>query len=158
MGRSGIKKRSRAVAPHGNPGEPGYCPDANGASEVHTRMTNTRITDPEVLETRYPVQLERIEIRRGSGGRGQWSDGDGLIRQYRFLKPVEVSLLSQRRILAPFGLEGGETRAKGENVRVTAAGERAELPGARSYAAEAREELIIETPGSGGWGKAVYGS
>jgi len=121
-------------------------------------MTNTRLTDPEVLETRYLVRLERFEIRRGSGGRGRWSDGDSLIRQYRFLKPVEVSLLSQRRILAPFGLECGEARAKGENVRVTAADERAELPVARSYAAEAREELIIETPGGGGWGKAVYGS
>ena len=115
-------------------------------------MTNTRITDPEVLETRYPVRLERFAIRRGSGGRGQWKGGDGLIRQYRFLKPVEVSLLTQRRHSAPFGLEGGESGERGENLRATAAGERVELPGAISYAAEAGEQLSIETPGGGGFG------
>jgi 5-oxoprolinase (ATP-hydrolysing) len=118
-------------------------------------MTNTRITDPEVLESRYPVRLERFEIRRGSGGRGQWSGGDGLIRQYRFLKPVEVSLMAQRRALAPFGLQGGEAGARGKNLRLTAAGGQAELPGATSYAAEAGEGLVIETPGGGGWGHVL---
>ena len=116
-------------------------------------MTNTRITDPEILETRFPVRLERFEIRRGSGGRGQWSGGDGLVRQYRFLKPVEVSLLTQRRALAPFGLQGGKDGAKGRNLRLTAAGEWAELSGATSYAADAGEGLAIETPGGGGWGE-----
>jgi 5-oxoprolinase (ATP-hydrolysing) len=115
-------------------------------------MTNTRITDPEVLETRYPVRLQRFEIRHGSGGRGQWQGGDGLIRQYRFLKPVEVSLLTQRRVLAPFGMEGGEAGAWGKNLRITAAGEQVELLGATSYAADPGEELIIETPGGGSWG------
>jgi 5-oxoprolinase (ATP-hydrolysing) len=133
-------------------GGSGAGPGFNGASAVHTHMTNTRITDPEVLETRYPVRLERFEIRRGSGGRGQWSGGDGVIRQYRFLKPAEVSLLTQRRVMVPFGLEGGEAGARGKNLRITAAGERAELSGATSYAAEAGEALIIETPGGGGWG------
>jgi 5-oxoprolinase (ATP-hydrolysing) len=115
-------------------------------------MTNTRITDPEVLETCFPARLERFEIRRGSSGHGQWSGGDGLIPQYRSLKPVEVSFLTQRRALAPFGLQGGEAGAKGKNLRLTAAGERAELPGATSYATEAGEGLIIETAGAGGWG------
>jgi 5-oxoprolinase (ATP-hydrolysing) len=144
-----------AAGPQGNLGDTGYRPGADGASAVHTHMTNTRITDPEVLESRYPVRLERFEIRRGSGGRGQWSGGDGLIRQYRFLKPVEVSLLTQRRVLAPFGLQGGEAGARGKNLRLTAAGGQAELPGATSYAAEAGEGLVIETPGGGGWGQAL---
>jgi 5-oxoprolinase (ATP-hydrolysing) len=133
-------------------GGAGAGPGFFGASAVHTHMTNTRITDPEVLENRFPVRLERFEIRRGSGGRGQWNGGDGLIRQYRFLKPVEVSLLTQRRVLAPFGLEGGEPGAKGKNFRVTAAGKRVELPGAISYIAGEGEKLFIETPGGGGYG------
>jgi 5-oxoprolinase (ATP-hydrolysing) len=142
-----------AVAPHGSPGNPGHRPGADGASAVHTHMTNTRITDPEVLETRYPVRLERFAIRKGSGGDGRWSGGDGLIREYRFLKPVDVSLLTQRRERAPFGMEGGEPGAKGKNVRITAAGQRLELAGAISYAAAEGERLILETPGGGGWGK-----
>jgi 5-oxoprolinase (ATP-hydrolysing) len=116
-------------------------------------MTNTRITDPEVLETRYPVRLERFEIRRGSGGRGRWHGGDGLIRQYRFLKPVEVSLLTQRRVLAPFGMEGGNSGSKGKNIRVRVDGAWIGLPESTTYSASAGESLIIETPGSGGWGR-----
>jgi 5-oxoprolinase (ATP-hydrolysing) len=142
-----------AVAPRGTPNDPGYRPGANGASAVHTHMTNTRITDPEVLETRYPVRLERFAIRKGSGGDGRWTGGDGLIREYRFLRPVDISLLTQRRDRAPFGMDGGEAGTKGKNVRVTAAGQRIELPGATSYAAEAGEGLVLETPGGGGWGK-----
>jgi 5-oxoprolinase (ATP-hydrolysing) len=70
-------------------------------------MTNTRITNPEILDSRYPVRLERFEIRRGRGGRGLWNGGDGLIRHYRFLKPEEVFLLIQRRVLAPFASKAG---------------------------------------------------
>jgi 5-oxoprolinase (ATP-hydrolysing) len=132
-------------------GGAGAGPGFHGASAVHTHMTNTRITDPEVLETRYPVRLERFAIRKGSGGNGAWQGGDGLIRQYRFLKPVEVSLLTQRRALAPFGLMDGGPGAKGRNVRVLADGAREELPGATSYSAVTGEALIIETPGGGGW-------
>jgi len=120
-------------------------------------MTNTRITDPEVLETRYPVRLEQFAIRRGSGGLGQWKGCDGVIWQYRFLKPVEISLLTQRRTSAPFGLEGGGPAAKGENIRVHLDGRREALPGALSYAAKAAESLLIETPGGGGYG-AVSGA
>jgi 5-oxoprolinase (ATP-hydrolysing) len=143
---------SGAVGPRGTAGETDFRPGADGASAVHTHMTNTRITDPEVLETRYPVRLERFAIRRGSGGPGGRKGGDGLIRHYRFLKAVEVSLLTQRRAIAPFGLQGGGAGAKGKNFQITAAGARVELPGTASYAAEAGEGLIIETPGGGGWG------
>lgn len=115
-------------------------------------MTNTRITDPEVLGTRYPVRLERLEINRGSGGPGKWRGGDGLIRQYRFLKPVEVSLQTQRRVVAPFGLQGGASGAKGKNIRVLTDGQRVELPWSAAYRAASGEALIIETPGGGGWG------
>jgi 5-oxoprolinase (ATP-hydrolysing) len=142
-----------AVAPQGLEGQPGHRPGAHGASAVHTHMTNTRITDPEVLETRYPVRLERFAIRRGSGGQGNWNGGDGLVRHYRFLKPVEISLLTQRREIPPFGLAGGEDGARGMNLRLTAAGERAELPGGTSYLAAAGEELIIVTPGGGAFGQ-----
>jgi 5-oxoprolinase (ATP-hydrolysing) len=143
-----------AVAPQGNVGDTGYRPGADGASAVHTHMTNTRITDPEVLETRYPVRLERFAIHKGSGGRGRWKGGDGLIRHYMFLRDVEVSLLTQRRELAPYGLQGGDGGAKGANIRVHANGQREALPGAISYAAKAGEGLIIETPGGGGYGVA----
>jgi 5-oxoprolinase (ATP-hydrolysing) len=81
-------------------------PGFAGAPAVHTYMANTRITDPEVLEVRYPVRLERFGIRRGSGGNGKWPGGDGLIRCYRSLKPLNVSLLTQGRVLAPLGLQG----------------------------------------------------
>ena len=76
-------------------------------------MTNTRITDPEVLELRYPVRLERFAIRRGSGGRGKWTGGDGAIRRVRFLEPMTAIIVSSRREVAPFGLEGGDDGAPG---------------------------------------------
>jgi 5-oxoprolinase (ATP-hydrolysing) len=141
-----------AAGPQGNPGDTGYRAGADGASAVHTHMTNTRITDPEVLETRYPVRLERFAIRRRSGGDGKWRGGDGVIREYLFLKTVEVSLLTQRRRLAPFGLAGGEAGAMGRNVRLMANGAEAETAGSTAYAAAAGERLRIETPGGGSWG------
>jgi 5-oxoprolinase (ATP-hydrolysing) len=115
-------------------------------------MTNTRITDPEVLETRYPVRLERFSIRRGTGGNGVYRGGDGLIRHYRFLREVQVSLLTQRRDTAPFGLMGGEAGERGRNWRVTAQDDKIPLAHAESYTARAGEGLIIATPGGGGWG------
>jgi len=133
-------------------GGSGAGPGFAGASAVHTHMTNTRITDPEILETRYLVRLERFAIRRGTGGAGRFKGGDGLVRHYLFLGDVQVSLLTQRRETAPFGLEGGEPAAKGENTRVHADGRREPLPGAISYDAKAGEGLNIETPGGGGFG------
>ena len=85
-------------------GGAGAGPDFSGASGVHTHMTNTRITDPEVLELRYPVRLERFSLRYGSAGSGRHPGGDGLVREYRFLEPVTVSLLTQRRTVSPWGL------------------------------------------------------
>lgn len=146
MGASGITKRWR--------GEAGAGPGFHVASAVHTHMTNTRITDPKVLETRYPVRLERLEIRRGSGGRWQWAGCDGLIRQYRFLKPVEISLLTQRRTSSPYGLEGGDPAVNGENIRIHPDGRSEALPGAICYVARAGESLIKKfplPPGYRGW-------
>ena len=125
----------------------------HGASAVHTHMTNTRITDAEVLETRHPVRLLRFAIRRGSGGAGRFHGGDGVIRHFRFLKDLQVALLTQRRTSSPFGLAGGENGKCGENIRITNTGERIELSGLDSYFAEAGEELIVCTPGGGGWGR-----
>ncbi len=85
----------------------------DGASGVHTHMTNTRITDPEVLEHRYPVRLHRFAIRRGSGGAGRWRGGDGLVREIEFLAPLEFSILSQHRVSAPYGMAGGGEGAVG---------------------------------------------
>jgi len=126
---------------------------ADGASGVHTHMTNTRITDPEVLEARFPVRLLEFGIRRGSGGAGAHRGGDGIIRRYQFLRPVVVSLMTERRERAPFGLEGGEAGSKGRN-RIRRHGERRTeaLPGRAEAALDAGDELWIETPGGGGYG------
>jgi 5-oxoprolinase (ATP-hydrolysing) len=117
-------------------GGAGAGPSFDGASAVHTHMTNTRITDPEVLETRYPVRLERFSIRRSSGGNGLHRGGDGLIRHYVFLRDVEVSLLTERRDTSPFGLLGGGSGARGKNIRVLKTGVRSPLPHASAYRAE----------------------
>jgi len=122
-----------------------------GASGVQTHMTNTRITDPEVLERRYPVVLERFAIRSGSGGEGTHRGGDGLIRELRFLEDTEVSLLSQRRVCAPFGLAGGGAGAPG-HAELVRDGETIALPGAFARRVPAGSVLRVETPGGGGWG------
>ncbi|MEO2166883.1 MAG: hydantoinase B/oxoprolinase family protein, partial [bacterium] len=98
-------------------GGAGAGPGFDGASGVHTHMTNTRITDPEVLESRFPVRLCEFSLRRGSGGDGQWRGGDGLVREIEFLAPMRVSLISERRVLAPHGLDGGQSGAPGRNLR-----------------------------------------
>jgi 5-oxoprolinase (ATP-hydrolysing) len=126
------------------------CP---GASGVHTHMTNTRITDPEILETRHPVRLLRFSLRPNSGGTGQWRGGDGVIRHFKFLKDLKISILSQRRRIAPFGLAGGAPGKLGENIRILADETRVHLDGNASYQAQAGEELMICTPGGGGWGR-----
>jgi len=131
----------------------GAAENYHGASAVHTHMTNTRITDPEILETRHPVRLLQFSIRPHSGGNGRWRGGDGVIRQFKFLKDLNISILSQRRRIAPFGLAGGESGKVGENIRVLTGGTNMPLQGNASYFAEAGEELMIRTPGGGGWGK-----
>jgi len=116
-------------------------------------MTNTRITDPEIYETRYPVRLWRFAIRRGSGGRGQYSGGDGLIREIEFLLPLTLSLITNRRGLhQPWGLHGGQAGAAGRNLLIHADGKAEELPSAVTVQVEAGDRLSIQTPGGGGWG------
>jgi 5-oxoprolinase (ATP-hydrolysing) len=136
-------------------GGAGAGPGFAGADAVHTHMTNTRLTDPEVLEARYPVRVRRFEIRRGSGGAGQCKGGDGIIRAIEFLEPLEVSLLTSRRTTRPYGLSGAESGAGGRNVLVRRSTGRAEdLPGATHIRVDAGDVLEIHTPGGGGWGKA----
>ena len=133
-------------------GGAGAGPDWDGASGVHTHMTNTRITDPEVLEARYPVRLVEFALRPGSGGAGATRGGDGLRRRYHFTAPVTASWLTERRSVAPWGLAGGEPGQPGRNSVVRAGGAM-ELLGSRgSVALEAGDELLIETPGGGGYG------
>jgi 5-oxoprolinase (ATP-hydrolysing) len=123
---------------------PGFC----GASAVQTHMTNTRITDPELLETRFPVRLWTFARRRGSGGDGRWRGGDGVVRELEFLAPVRASILSERRHRAPFGLEGGDPGARGRNRRGAE-----DLDGRVVVDLSAGERLRIETPGGGGFGR-----
>lgn len=125
----------------------------NGASGVHQHMTNTRITDPEILEHRYPVRLEKFAIRQNSGGNGKHKGGNGVIRVFRFLESVELSLLSQHRKYAPYGLKGGEEGKKGEQYILRANGEKISLQGMSHALLKANDQFIIETPGGGGFGE-----
>lgn len=134
-------------------GGSGAGPGFAGADAVHTHMTNTRLTDPEVLELRYPVVLETFQIRRGSGGKGQWNGGDGLNRTVRFLEPMDVSFLCGRREIAPAGLMGGGEASVGRNARRNRDGSIEELPGRTQIKCEAGEAVIIQTPGGGGFGQ-----
>jgi 5-oxoprolinase (ATP-hydrolysing) len=135
-------------------GGAGATADGPGADAVHTHMTNTRITDPEVLESRFPVRVKQFAIRRGSGGRGKHAGGNGVVREIEFLKPVTVSLVTQRRgDFAPYGISEGECGAKGKNVLIRADGSQTELPGIAEVQIAAGDSIRIETPGGGGWGK-----
>ncbi|HAW31442.1 MAG TPA: hydantoinase, partial [Planctomycetaceae bacterium] len=127
----------------------------DGADAVHTHMTNTRLTDAEIIERRYPVRLHEFSIRQGSGGTGQHHGGAGIIRQIEFLKPLKISLISERRgEYAPFGLAGGTPGQIGENL-LQKTGESASesLGGKFSLSVEAGDILTIKTPGGGGFGK-----
>lgn len=126
----------------------------HGAHALHTHMTNTAITDPEIIEQRYPVRLRQFAIRRGSGGRGQWNGGDGVIREFEFLAPLTVSLLTQHRVEVPFGLQGGGTGEAGRQTLLRE-GEVTELEGCTSFDVQAGDRVTVETPGGGGWGKVL---
>ena len=130
----------------------GSRPGFRGASGVHTHMTNTRITDPEVLEHRYPVRLERFALRRGSGGAGRWPGGDGAVRELVFLEPMALSILSQHRVEVPYGVDGGEPGLAGRQRLVRATGEVEELASIDGRDVLPGDRLILETPGGGGWG------
>jgi 5-oxoprolinase (ATP-hydrolysing) len=133
-------------------GGAGAGPDFDGASGVHVHMTNTRITDAEILETRHPVRLLAFAVRRGSGGAGRRRGGDGLVRRYRFLAPVRVSLLCERRVTPPFGLDGGAPGARGCNVVEWRDGRRETVGSRATLALAPGDGLRIETPGGGGYG------
>lgn len=123
-----------------------------GTAAVQVHMTNTRLTDPEILELRYPVVVDEFSIRRGSGGKGQWCAGDGTRRRLRFLKPMTASILSGYRKLAPFGLAGGEPGETGRNSLLRATGDREDLPGCTEIKIKAGDTLMIDTPTGGGFG------
>jgi len=124
----------------------------DGASGVQTHMTNSRLTDPEVLEARHPVLLREFRYRRGSGGAGRHRGGDGLVRRILFRAPMTVAVLSNHRRVAPFGLAGGSPGAAGVNRLVRAGGTTVVLPGCAAERVEAGDEIVIETPGGGGFG------
>jgi 5-oxoprolinase (ATP-hydrolysing) len=125
----------------------------NGTDAVHTHMTNTRITDPEILEFRYPVRLDYFKIRKKSGGKGLHKGGNGIERKLTFLKPVSLSILSQHRRIAPFGLKGGNSGMKGKQYIVFKNGGKKVLKGIDGIDLNEGDSLVIKTPGGGGWGK-----
>ena len=128
-----------------------------GADAVHTHMTNTRLTDPEILEQRHPVLLERFEVRRGSGGRGANDGGDGVVRRLRFGEPMTANLLSSCRRIAPFGVAGGEDGARGRNLLERVDGTVTELAGCARVEVDEGDVMEIHTPGGGGYGKPSSG-
>ncbi|WP_145456082.1 hydantoinase B/oxoprolinase family protein [Gimesia panareensis] len=135
-------------------GGSGATADSDGTDAVHTHMTNTRLTDAEIIERRYPVRLHEFSIRTGSGGAGRHRGGDGIIRRIEFLKPLRISLLSERRgEYPPFGLDGGEPGKVGENLLQKAGNSLEEsLGGKFSLTVKAGDTLTIKTPGGGGFG------
>lgn len=126
----------------------------DGASCVHTHMTNSRLTDPEVLERRFPVLVEQFARRADSGGKGRWQGGDGIVRRLRFRSPVTLSIVSNNRVNLPFGLRGGQAGRAGSNRLEDPAGRKICLASTESCLVEAGWSVIIETPGGGGYGLA----
>ncbi|MHC4117084.1 MAG: D-glutamate cyclase family protein [Planctomycetota bacterium] len=122
----------------------------DGAHAVHTHMTNTRITDPEVLERRYPVVLRRFSVRKDSGGRGVWNGGNGVQREIEFLEPMTASILSERRDMSPFGLNGAENGKPGQNQLIHQQ-EVHNLPGKTTITVNSGDVLCIQTPGGGAY-------
>jgi len=133
-------------------GGAGAGPGFDGASAVHTHMTNSRLTDPEVLEGRFPVRVEEFRLREGSGGGGRWHGGEGVRRRIRFLEPMTAAILSGRRRIPPYGLQGGEPGQVGRNAVERAGGWVEALPGIAQVEMKAEDVFVIETPGGGGYG------
>jgi 5-oxoprolinase (ATP-hydrolysing) len=136
-------------------GGAGAGPNFNGASAVHTHMTNTRITDPEILELRYPVRIEAFAIRPNSGGAGATSGGNGVLRKIRFLEPMTATIVASRRSLPPFGLHGGAPGSPGRQWVERQNGSIEILPGSAEIELRRGDAFVIETPGGGGFGPAV---
>jgi 5-oxoprolinase (ATP-hydrolysing) len=133
-------------------GGAGATATAPGANAVHTHMTNSRLTDPEILERRFPVRLETFHIRHGSGGTGAMRGGDGAVRRIHFLAPMQAALLSTRREHAPKGAAGGGDGLTGRQRLILADGEVKELNGCFAIKVAPSETIEIETPGGGGFG------
>jgi 5-oxoprolinase (ATP-hydrolysing) len=125
-----------------------------GTSGVHSHMTNSRLTDPEVLEWRFPVVLDEFRLRAGSGGRGRFPGGDGVVRRIRFLEPMTVAILSGHRIVPPPGMNGGGPGEVGRTRIVRADGTVEELASADKREVAAGDVWWLETPGGGGYGRA----
>ncbi|KAL3118966.1 hypothetical protein niasHT_003749 [Heterodera trifolii] len=134
-------------------GGAGAGPAFDGRSGVHSHMTNTRITDVEVLERRYPVIVRRFTLRAGSGGDGRFRGGDGISRHLQFRRVLHLSLLTERRVFPPYGLNGGEAAKRGKNTLCRKDGTRVNLGAKNSAEVEAGDILELETPGGGGWGQ-----
>ena len=133
-------------------GGAGAGPGFYGASAVHTHMTNSRLTDPEVLERRFPVRILETSIRRGSGGEGNFRGGDGMIRSIEFLDPCHVSLITGRRCIPPFGLRGGSEGKRGKNLLLKNDGNVVHLAPVTEIEVEPGDTLTLKTPGGGGYG------
>ncbi|KAI4628332.1 hypothetical protein J4E80_002470 [Alternaria sp. BMP 0032] len=134
-------------------GGSGAGPGWHGTSGVHIHMTNTRITDPELLEKRYPVLLREFSIRDGSGGQGRWSGGNGIRRVYEFYRDMNASIVSERRVTRPYGMLGGKDGSSGVNYIVKKVGGRwCRLGGRKDFSVQKGDCFVIDTPGGGGWG------
>ena len=134
-------------------GGAGAGPNWHGQSGVHTHMTNTRITDPEILERRYPAILREFSIRKNSGGSGEYRGGDGLVREVEFLEPMNAAILSERRVKKPYGINGGGSGKSGRNIFFRKDGTTLFLGGKNEILAGVGDRIRIETPGGGGFGK-----
>ena len=126
----------------------------DGTSAVHTHMTNSRLTDPEILEFRFPVLLRSFGIRTGSGGAGRWRGGDGVVRRVEFLEAMSASILSGHRNVPPYGMAGGAAGACGANSVERLSGTTEPLGATDSTPMQPGDTLVIKTPGGGGFGKA----
>jgi len=134
-------------------GGAGAGPGFNGTDAVHTHMTNSRMTDPEVFEQNFPVIVESFSIRQNSGGAGNWHGGNGTVRKVRFTEPVEAAILSNHRRVAPFGIAGGNAARTGVNRIIRADGSEETLSGTATVQLKAGDIFVVETPGGGGFGK-----
>ncbi len=135
-------------------GGTGAVEGSGGTSAVHQHMTNTRITDPEIIEHRFPILLNRFSIRKNSGGKGKFKGGDGIIREYTFLEDMELSLLSQHRTSGPYGINGGGEGVPGTQRIIKQDGTKVPVSGIDHHHVEKGDTFILETPGGGGWGRA----
>ena len=136
-------------------GGSGAGPSFNGTSGTQVHMTNTLMTDPEVLESRFPVRLEVFSIRGGSGGNGQWRGGDGIHRVLKFLDKVKVTTLCSHRIVPPFGVNGGKPGLVGKDTVIRSDGTRELQPGNTEVDLNHGDSFEMLTPGGGGWGESV---